>query len=174
MALLQKKICMLGRFGVGKTSLTRRFVYEKFDDAYLSTIGVKVNQKLLPPVKASSGEMVQHNFLIWDIEGIEESPTRPVSNYFIGASGAIVVCDLTRPDTIEALQDIIGRFRKVCPSAAMLIAGNKSDLVEEGAPAFSLLAEKAQQLELDFFVTSARQGDQVEACFQKIGLLLAE
>ncbi len=43
--LIQKKICLLGDFSVGKTSLVERFVYNRFSDRYLSTIGVKISKK---------------------------------------------------------------------------------------------------------------------------------
>lgn len=172
--LFQKKICMLGRFGVGKTSLTRRFVYQKFDDSYLSTIGVKVNQKLLSPIETAGGKIVQFNFLIWDIEGIEDKPARPVSNYFIGAAAAILVGDMTRKDTLEDLPEIAARFRKASPQAKLVVAGNKTDLINGDSTSLEVLSNVAGQMECEFFVTSAKTGDKVEECFQKIGLLLAE
>ena len=65
---IKKKICLLGSFAVGKTSLVERFVYDRFDEKYLTTIGVKISQKLLPPVQDTrSGRLCQHNFLIWDL-----------------------------------------------------------------------------------------------------------
>ncbi|MGL5074895.1 MAG: Rab family GTPase, partial [Waterburya sp.] len=45
MSVITKKICLLGDFNVGKTSLIRRFVEDKFSDQYLSTVGVKVSRK---------------------------------------------------------------------------------------------------------------------------------
>nr|MDJ0593137.1 GTP-binding protein [Pleurocapsa sp. MO_226.B13] len=47
MPVITKKICLLGDFNVGKTSLIRRFVEDKFSDQYLSTVGVKVSRKSL-------------------------------------------------------------------------------------------------------------------------------
>ena len=44
---LSAKVCLLGDYAVGKTSLVRRFVYNLFDDRYLSTIGVKVSRKVV-------------------------------------------------------------------------------------------------------------------------------
>ena len=45
--MIQKKICLLGAFSVGKTSLIRRFVEDRFEDKYLSTIGTKISRKTL-------------------------------------------------------------------------------------------------------------------------------
>ena len=71
--LIKKKICLLGAFAVGKTSLVERFVYDRFDEKYLTTIGEKISQKLLPPVQDTrSGQLCQHNVLIWDIAGLEK------------------------------------------------------------------------------------------------------
>lgn len=64
METVSKKICLIGDFGVGKTSLIRRFVENQFSDEYLSTVGVKISRK---PVDIPGGSVVQ--LLIWDLEG---------------------------------------------------------------------------------------------------------
>ncbi|MBN1363277.1 MAG: hypothetical protein JW976_00580, partial [Syntrophaceae bacterium] len=68
---VNQKICLVGIFASGKTSLIRRFVFNQFDEKYLSTIGVRVSQKLLSPLESKSKKLIQINFLIWDIEGLE-------------------------------------------------------------------------------------------------------
>ena len=45
MLALQKKVCLLGDFAVGKTSLIRRYVEGKFEDKYLSTVGINVSRR---------------------------------------------------------------------------------------------------------------------------------
>ncbi|MCB0231539.1 MAG: GTP-binding protein, partial [Anaerolineae bacterium] len=67
METLSKKICMLGDFAVGKTSLVRRFVYDMFDDSYISTIGVKVSRK--PLVVVSDDRAVDLTMMLWDLAG---------------------------------------------------------------------------------------------------------
>ena len=42
--MIQKKICMLGAYGVGKTSLVRRYVKSIFDEKYLITVGVTIDK----------------------------------------------------------------------------------------------------------------------------------
>jgi len=88
--LIQKKVCLLGDFSVGKTSLSERFVYDRFSGRYLSTIGVKISRK---PINISKDIML--NMLIWDLAGSEEF-SGVQSSYLQGAQGAILVCDLTR------------------------------------------------------------------------------
>ena len=101
MASIKKKVCLLGSFAVGKTSLVERFVHNRFDEKYLTTIGVKISQKALPPIESKRDrQMIQHTFLIWDIAGLEKFDSVEMS-YFRGAAGALVVADLTRPETIH-------------------------------------------------------------------------
>ena len=114
---VKKKVCLLGSFAVGKTSLSERFVYNRFDEKYLTTIGVKISQKILPPFQdPRSGQFIQHNFLIWDIAGLGKFG-KVALNYFRGAAGALTVADLTRPETIGDLSEFCKKFRSVCPDS---------------------------------------------------------
>lgn len=95
MKVVQRKVCLLGDFAVGKTSLVRRFVDNRFDDKYLSSIGVKVSRKTL---NRSDHTL---NLLIWDLVGGNEFSRREIG-YLVGAAGALLVCDLTRLETVDA------------------------------------------------------------------------
>lgn len=170
---LHKKVCLLGTFGVGKTSLVRRFVHDKYEDAYISTIGVKVSQKRLAPLENSRKELVQYNFLVWDIEGVEKA-TPQVNNYLVGTHGFLLVGDLTRIETIEALPAIAGFARKMAPRAPLVLAGNKADLIPDGGEAVAALKEVADRLSAPCLLTSAKDGRNVEGCFTQLGLLIAE
>jgi len=64
--VIQKKICMLGSFSVGKTSLVSRFVSTVFSDKYLTTVGVKIDKKAL----TVGGEDV--TLMLWDIYGEDD------------------------------------------------------------------------------------------------------
>lgn len=171
--ILQKKICMLGMFGVGKTSLTERFIHNCFDDSYLSTIGVKVSQKRLPPTAQSSGKMVQVNLLIWDIEGAE-TPGKVISNYFLGAAGALVVADLSRPESIEVLPFIVHDFLKGAPGAKIVLVGNKADLLPDPAVPQAQLERLGKDFDSPIFITSAKTGLNVEESFQQLGRLILD
>ena len=173
MPSVKKKICLLGSFAVGKTSLVERFVYNRFDEKYLTTIGVKISQKSLPPIKGpSSSLMVQHTFLIWDIAGLEKFDS-VVQNYFRGAAGALIVADLTRPETIGDIKSLGDHFKSINPDAMILILGNKLDLFQENKKTLAALKTVAADFGTDIFLTSAKTGEQVEQAFmdlsQKIG-----
>ena len=70
MVTLSKKVCLLGDFAVGKTSLVRRFVYDLFDDKYVSTIGVKVSRKTV--ILTRDDDIVDLTMMLWDLAGGEE------------------------------------------------------------------------------------------------------
>lgn len=162
MSLIKKKICLLGDVGVGKTSLIRRFVDDIFDDSYLSTIGVKVSQKKITLQNAQETLL-----MIWDIEGFN-SKLNMNSNYFIGASGAIVVADLTRLETIDMLGTVIAGFNKINPQATIMLAGNKTDIIKPKHPGNALFRSTVEKLGLTALFTSAKTGENVETCFRKL------
>ncbi len=173
MASVKKKICLIGSFAVGKTSLVERFVYNRFDEKYLTTIGVKISQKPLPPIQdPTSGKMIQHTFMIWDIAGLEKFD-KMVTNYFRGAAGALAVADLTRPETIEHISELCDRFRSISPNANVVLLGNKLDIFKEDKKTLAALKAKAVEYESDLILTSAKTGERVEQAFmelsQKIG-----
>jgi len=169
MSIIKKKICLLGDVGVGKTSMIRRFVENLFDDSYLSTIGVKVSQKKV--VLSQSDELL---LMIWDVEGVSK-PHDINTNYLTGASGAIIVVDLTRLQTIEICESIITSFRDINPGAPIILSGNKQDLVTSKHPGYILLNETAEKLKSPFYYTSAKNGQNIEECFKQLsGKLIAK
>lgn len=166
---ISKKICLLGDFAVGKTSLVRRFVYDLFDDRYLSTVGVKVSRKILAAPEADTG--VVRSMMIWDLAG-NDGITQVRESYMRGASGAVLVCDLTREDTLENLHQYVDLLLRVSPGARLLVAANKHDLNDQHRLALDQVASFADRLHTEHFVTSAKTGEQVEALFQHMGQLL--
>lgn len=173
MASVKKKICLLGSFAVGKTSLVERFVHNRFDEKYLTTIGVKISQKVLPPIKDNqSGKMIQHTFLIWDIAGLDKFDS-VAKNYFRGAAGALAVADLTRPETIGHISHVCDKLKSVNPDACVVVLGNKLDIFKEDQKTLSELKTTAANFSSDMILTSAKTGEQVEEAFvnlsQKIG-----
>ena len=166
--LIKKKICLLGSFAVGKTSLVERFVYNRFDEKYLTTIGVRVSQKILPPIRnPESGQRTQFNLLVWDIERIEKFDS-VVRNYYRGAAGALAVADVTRPETISTLEEIGDAFRSVTPEAQLLIVGNKLDIFEQDKKTLALLKKTASHFSTEYFLSSAKTGGQVEEVFMML------
>ena len=156
---IQKKVCMLGDFSVGKTSLIERFVYNRFDDAYLSTIGVKISRK-----SVELGENTMAHLLLWDLAGGDEFSGTQAS-YLRGAAGALLVCDLTRQETLAAIKEYAGQLQTIQPKAHVIIVANKADLTEQREISETDLRNLATILEAPLFITSAKTGEQVEEAF---------
>ena len=161
----QRKICLLGAFGVGKTSLVRRFVDTIFSDTYLTTVGVKIDKKVIP-VGAE-----QLALILWDIAGEDEVSAVRVS-YLRGAAGYLLVVDGTRPETLATAESIQGRITAELGAVPFFVLLNKSDLVEDWAlpPARIEALEAAGWL---FRRTSAKTGMGVEEAFQELAARLA-
>ena len=152
--MTSKKIILTGSFGVGKTSLFNQFIFNKFSDKYLTTIGVKVNKKVVNV----DGEDV--NLLVWDIAG-EVSQDKVPTSYFLGASGIIYVFDLTRPLTYKNLETDISFLRQILPGGLIKIVGNKKDLLEDNEIE-EVKGKVAMPIDL---ITSAKTGENVEFLF---------
>ncbi len=169
MISLSKKVCLLGDFAVGKTSLVRRFVYNLFEDKYFSTIGVKVSRKVVAVPRGD--EIIELTLMLWDLAGSEEFDDVRIS-YMRGATGAVAVCDLTRPETLASLHDYAQTLRRVSPQAQLILAANKVDLADQAGASAEQVRELAAQLAAPYYLTSAKNGAQVETLFRHLGRLL--
>jgi small GTP-binding protein len=168
MLAIKKKICLLGTFAVGKTSTVERYVYSRFDERYLTTIGVRVSQKRMPPMTLpGESEQVQYTLLIWDIAAMDRFDAL-VENYYRGAAGALAVGDLTRPDSFAQLEEICSRFRSVNPEAALVVVGNKVDLQPPDEATGATMARLAQMYATPSFTTSAKNGENVDTAFTQL------
>ena len=170
MTIITKKICLLGDFNVGKTSLVRRFVEDKFSDRYLSTVGVKVSRKSIEIETDTDSHQV--NLLVWDLEGSTKFKSITPS-YLKGASGSIIVADLTRVETFNNLNQHIKLFIEVNPHGVIIIALNKADLIPQEK--LSQLIENYNSDNFNHFerivgiyTTSAKIGDNVVKIFDKL------
>lgn len=172
MKVISKKICMLGDFAVGKTSLVERYVYNRFGDSYISSIGVKVSRKTI--VAPHAGDMVELSMMLWDIAGRNGAHQDILPSYLRGSAGAVLVCDLTRPATLDVLGDYASSLRAYSPKAALVIAANKGDLLDQRRLSDEALGHSAVALGAQLFVTSARAGDEVEQLFRHLGRLLLD
>lgn len=115
--MLAYKVVMVGDFGVGKTSLVKRFVENSFSEEYLSTIGVSISKKTLE----------NSTIMLWDIEG--QTEFKPISKqYLLGAKGFIIVADIHRQNTIDSIKTHIELCHSIIKDAPICIALNKTDL----------------------------------------------
>jgi len=205
MALRSYKILLLGDGAVGKTSLVRRFVEQKFDDRYIETIGVNVKKKVIPDLDIK--------MLLWDIYGQKMSKELHSSHYS-GADAVIITYDLTRYKTFLNLDNWISDVFSVTGEIPFVVIGNKFDLIEsfesslyddieiylkkehaemidfyedvyDETPKFSRVPpedlwvwteDKKRNVEINFqyYMTSAKTGENVEEAFRSLGKLLKE
>ncbi|MDB4286320.1 GTP-binding protein, partial [bacterium] len=149
-----KKIALLGSHAVGKTSLISQFIYQKFPESYLTTIGLKVDKKTIE----IDGYRV--DLVIWDIAGQENASNVP-HYYLKGCSGIIYVVDLTRPSTYSTLESQLVMLRGMVGDAEIEIAANKKDLLNEEE-----LEKALEEMPIQpTIVTSAKLGENVEEMF---------
>jgi small GTP-binding protein len=169
MAIISKKICLVGDFGVGKTSLIRRFVERQFSDQYLSTVGVKISKKTIELQVGEEQKDQNLQLMIWDLEGHTKFKAIAPS-YLQGASGALVVGDVTRQETIDRIPEHINLFLSVNAKGFIILALNKSDLVDEEKlqKLEQLLQSSKQERVLAIYQTSAKTGSNVDEIFQKL------
>lgn len=163
--MLQKKVCMLGGSGVGKTSLVSRFVSSIFSDRYLTTVGVKIDKKT---VSVGSEEMT---LMLWDIYGDDEFQTVRDS-YLRGASGYLLVADGTRHATLETATALQHKAESLLGAVPFLLLLNKADLdaqwqVDERA--LWKVAERGWRV----VKTSAKTGMGVDDAFAKLAREMA-
>ena len=168
---LSKKICVLGDFAVGKTSLVRRHVLKQFSPDYQATLGVNI-YKYSDEVEAPGGGRQTINEIIWDIEGGQDGGEL-LDTYLHGAAGALVVGDLTRADTLRVAADHAARFLRIQPGRAIAFALNKVDLVDapENVEGGDALGEEFGGPVLR---TSAATGSAVPELFRALGRRILE
>lgn len=165
--MLQKKICMLGSFSVGKTSLVRRFVESIFSEAYQTSIGVKVDKKV---VRAGNEDVT---LVLWDIHG-EDVYQKVRMSYLRGMSGYLLVVDGTRRQTLDDALALNERVVQEAGKVPSVLVFNKSDLAEKWE------IDSVRESELaaagwNILRTSAKTGDSVEEVFSKLtAAMLAE
>ena len=161
----QKKICMLGGFGVGKTSLVSRFVSSMFSDKYLTTVGVKIDKKT---VSFASQDMT---LMLWDIYGEDEFQTVRES-YLRGASGYLLVADGTRHATLETAAALQRKAESVVGPVPFLLLLNKADLDREWQVDERALVKLVEQ-GWRVMKTSAKTGADVDHAFITLAMAMA-
>jgi small GTP-binding protein len=152
--VIQKKICMLGGFGVGKTSLVSRFVHSIFSDKYLTTVGVKIDKKSVD----LGHERV--DMVVWDIHG-EDDFQKVRMSYLRGASGYLLVVDGTRRTSLDVALELHQKAQETVGRVPVILAINKADL----ASAWEIEPDTLKDLNVPVVRTSAKTGAEVEETF---------
>jgi small GTP-binding protein len=156
-----KKICMIGMYGVGKTSLVRRFLTDSFDERYLTTIGVKVDKKDV----TVDGDLV--TLSIWDVAG-EDAMAQVKLSHLRGAHGYLLVADGLRRASLEKADELKKRIAEQLHAElpfALLI--NKADLRDQWEVQRTEV-QAHRDAGWECYETSALHGDHVEAAFQSL------
>jgi small GTP-binding protein len=158
--MIQKKICMVGVFGNGKTSLVQRFVHSMFSERYLSTVGVKIDRK---PVQVDGTDLT---LVLWDLAG-RDGHEDITTSYLRGSHAVIYVADGTRRETCDQLPELRDLVLGAAGEVPAVLALNKSDLKDRWA--LSGGDEQTLAKSFDLVRTSAKSGDGVEEVFRRIG-----
>jgi len=158
--MIQKKICMLGSFAVGKTSLVRRFVESIYSESYQTTVGVKIDKKVV------SVDGKEITLVLWDLYG-EDDFQKMRWSHFQGASGYLLVADGTRRGTLEKAVALEQKAREEVGPIPFVLVINKSDLVDE----WDLDPEmegRHEAMNWTVLRSSAKTGEGVEEAFLQL------
>jgi len=155
--MLQKKICMLGSFAVGKTSLVRRFIESIYSDVYQTTVGVKVDKK---NVQVNGADLT---LMLWDIYG-EDDYQKMRWTYLRGTHGYLLVADGTRKATIDKACSLEQRVREEIGVIPFVFVINKCDLSQDWEVDSALEAQLTEK-NWSLLRSSAKTGEGVEEAF---------
>ena len=164
--MIKKKICMLGAFAAGKTSLVQRYVHSFFSESYHTTVGVKIDKKAVT-VKGVSVDLI-----LWDIYG-EDEFQEVRSSYLRGASGCLLVVDGTRSYTLDTGHKLLRRVQETVGHIPVIFVFNKSDLKDVWEIETDQL-EAMQKQGMITIVTSAKEGVGVESAFTALAEMMVE
>ena len=164
--MIQKKICMMGAFAVGKTSLVSRFVKGIFSEKYLTTVGVKIDR-----VPWQSGERALH-LILWDLHGEDEFQKMRLS-YLRGSAGYILVADLTRKATLDKAIQLHMEAQESLGSVPFVLAINKSDLAADAEIGQEEIASLTA-LGWPIISTSAKSNTGVQEAFARLAKMILE
>ena len=157
--MISKKVAMLGMWGVGKTSLVQQFVNSIYDDKYLSTLGVKVDKKV---VNVSDTDMTM---MLWDIAGAEDHFSVPL-HYVKGSAGYLLVMDGTRKESLEVGLDLVKVIQDGVGDIPFMPVINKCDLEWELTD--EEIDRALEPFGCGWFKSSAKTGENVDLAFETL------
>ncbi|MEE9150478.1 MAG: Rab family GTPase [Thermoplasmata archaeon] len=169
---IKKKIILLGDGGVGKTSLIKRFVVDKFEDDYLLTVGFKITVKDL---EITVDRKVHYLRLqIWDILG-QKGYIELHKSSLPGTAGVLLVADVTKKATLQSLETYwIPNVQSIVGPVPFVVMANKFDLMEDAEFREDELRKFADKYDLPFYLTSAKNGENVKNAFHALGERMLE
>ena len=166
----QFRVVLLGEAAVGKTSLLRRFTENIFDEEYKATIGTTFATKDVT-ITDDNGDKTNVRLVTWDMGG--QATYKELRRQFMkGAAAAIIVYDVTRPETFMAMNNWFESFRESVQGAIAVIAANKIDLKEERMVPVEPGLMLRDWFQAQYYETSAKTGEAVTDVFAKVAELL--
>ena len=159
------RVVLLGEATVGKTSLLRRYTENVFEEEYKKTLGTTFATKEVE-VKDEAGDTRGVKLSIWDMGG--QSTYRELRRqYMKGSSAAIIVYDVTKPESFMAMNNWFESFREVCPDAPIFICANKVDLADKRMVPQEPGMMLRDWFQSEYYETSAKDGTRVNDVFER-------
>jgi small GTP-binding protein len=161
--MIQKKLCMVGSFGVGKTSLVKQYVQSIFSDKYHTTVGVKIDKKDV----IVGSETIR--MMIWDLAG-DDDFTHLRTTFVRGSAGYLLVADGTRAKTLDVALELNRQIQNAVGALPFVLVVNKFDLVST----WEIETKHIAALEQDgikVFLSSAKDGHGVQCIFEHFAAL---
>jgi small GTP-binding protein len=179
---LKGKVILLGNPEVGKTSLLSRYVDDIFPEKYNPTIGAnflikEVNLKSILNNLIQLDEDIKQRInekgfkiYFWDIGG-QRDKLFANEYYFQDAVGAVIIFDLANRESFENLDFWISKLKKLSgEKVPFILVGNKTDLSEKRKISEKKIKEKAKNLDVEYFETSAKENENVRKAFEKLSI----
>lgn len=172
--VVKLKVCLAGDGEVGKTSLIRRFVLDQYDDKYIQTLGAKVSKKTLDLFSRRHGLPVRADLMIWDTMGQKGYRELLREAYFRDADGVLLVCDVTRRDTLLNLGPWMEAVRNIAGVVPFCLLLNKADLIDRATVTLKDMEAFHQRSGYPIFLSSAKTGENVTQGFEALVVRILE
>lgn len=163
------KILIVGDINTGKTAILDQFTNSHFDGAYISTVGIDFNVKIIP-INDNTNVKLQ----VWDTCGQERfrSLTR---SYYRDTDAIIIVYDITSRRSFENAKIWIKEVEQYLDSDVLpVLVGNKTDLFTNREVQYFEGYKLANEKFMEFFETSAKYDNNIETLFKFVGTKLYE
>ncbi len=147
---IRKKVVLFGNVGVGKSSISRKYVSNEFSETYMSSLGLSIEKKVIELANVSV------ILMIWDLAG-EIFESTQFQGYIKGAHGIVGIFDSSRPYT----HDLLSKFLDDSIDCPHIIVGNKVDLITSEAK------NELKKKNVEYF-TSAKTGEGLDEAFRGI------
>ena len=156
------KLMVIGETRVGKTALIKKYTKNVFGGAYLTTVGIDFQEKIINVEEKSV------KLQIWDTAG-QERFRNIAKSYFHTSDGFLLVYDISCKDSFEKLNFWYEQIKLNAPeNTKCVVAGNKCDLEEKRQVNKNEGENFAKTYNIDFYETSAKDGINVDEVFQTL------